>query len=323
MNVTVGEVFSEGWSSMKMNYVDFLKVSALYILIVSVMIIALAIPIAGLLPHLLFFGPLMAGISYVGVEGYRGRTQLSSLFTGFQKWGHALCLHWLLGVFSVIMTIPVIICMAVANGIDSRMQGPGIVFLVFGLLVSLVSIVIVGLRLSMSWPCLLDKNLGVIQAIGRSWGMSRDRVPVLLGLGLLVCLIQVLLLVPVIFISALFETRFGPGHILVLLSFLAYLFLSELLLGMPLKMGIWGAAYCILDETEVNDLQMQDGFRRKRSSPPSSTSKHTVVRKKDERKSIHAECPNCGRDFRRPAAMEGAREKCPECKHVMVLPGAS
>ncbi len=36
--------------------------------------------------------------------------------------------------------------------------------------------------------------------------------------------------------------------------------------------------------------------------------------------SVHAQCPVCGEEFRRPDSMAGKREKCPECHAVLRLP---
>lgn len=39
--------------------------------------------------------------------------------------------------------------------------------------------------------------------------------------------------------------------------------------------------------------------------------------------SVHATCPKCGEQFRRPDGMAGRLEKCPECKFVFRLPFTS
>ncbi len=39
--------------------------------------------------------------------------------------------------------------------------------------------------------------------------------------------------------------------------------------------------------------------------------------------SIHARCPVCGEEFRRPDSLAGKREKCPECHSVLRLPMAA
>ena len=229
--LSVGEALSQGWRVMSTHYGVLLGATLIYFAIEFAMGAVGVVPLVGVfssLASMIITPPLAAGWSFTGVMAYRGRpVRVGDMFCGFNRFGSMLGIAYLEAAIILGCLIPAGVGIGIAAflsvkgapGDDAGVVG-GIVIGAAGGLVSLVICVYVSLRLLFSNQVCLETGLGIVDSMQESWRATHPHVGKLLLLSIVL------------------------GGILVgtvVLCILPYFFL-----GLPLLVGVMGAAYCLV-----------------------------------------------------------------------------
>jgi uncharacterized membrane protein len=197
-------------------------------LFLGVVLIVAAIGfVAGLIPYLGFLtmfllNPhLTAGQSYVGIKGFRGqRPKFEDLFAGFSRYGTVLGAFLLLWLMYMASSIPAIVAVVVAVSVGA-MGGETILIGAIGVLITVPIVIYLSLRFFFLLPLAVDRSeLGVMECLRECSRVTQEQRLHLLGFSIVLGLI----------VSA---TALLCG-------------IGLLLLGAPLALGSYGAAYGLL-----------------------------------------------------------------------------
>jgi hypothetical protein len=172
------------------------------------------------------YWPLGAGLYYIGVRAFRGEQPgPGALFDGFGRYWPVLGINILIGLIVFACMIPGML-VAVLGAILATQNGVlGFTILAVGIAAIVVPTIYVSIRLAFSYQCCLDPangGLGVIESLSTSWSMTAGRCWMLFGLFLLL--------------------------ILILIGTVFLLVVGVILLGAPLGLAVYGAAYSQIRE---------------------------------------------------------------------------
>lgn len=218
--ISAGDCISNAWELIKKNYGLYFGVSVLATIILA------CVPCV----NIFIAGPIMCGVYFVYLKGIGGDApEFGEMFKGFENFLPAM-------VVGLIQTLPSFMIQVGSNVVDlarifGDMQGGGspnyyqaepvaaglsIFMIVLGLVGTVIALFIY-ITFFFSYPLIIDKKLGIGDAIKYSAkaGWSNLGGLILLGIiqllilvgGTLVCLIGILFVMPILHASSAFAYR--------------------------------------------------------------------------------------------------------------------
>lgn len=213
--ISPGDCISNGWEMVKQNYGLYLGISVVGLIL------------AGCIPCVSLFisGPIIAGIYFVFLKQMRGeQVEFGMMFKGFEVFIPAM-------VIGIIVAIPEIIAQGFrislnfaqaglagsGNEVEALLAGGMLVFLLGGFGILLIIGFVLRISLYFALPLIMEKQLGVAEAMKLSFSAGWANfggiflLSLLEGLmlvaGLLFCVIGIFFVIPIVYAANAFAYR--------------------------------------------------------------------------------------------------------------------